>query len=241
MRNRLRNAVAWLPAVVWLTGCADFRAAQVATSQHSPVSLDLPSYRVGCPDVLLVTFVARPDWDCLVSVDVDGTLPLAESLGRPRVQGLTIEETRRIIAEAGHLSPDGVAVSLADPRATRVYVSGPFNAKSRAVPYRGPEPVLDFLVRIGAIQQAATNVNRVYVVRPNVAVGEKADVFHVDVDAVALDGDQLTNIAIQPGDQIYVGETRRSSFSRLVPSWLRPLYRSLVGLLPPDPQWWWTK
>ena len=173
--------------------------------------------------------------------DVDGTLPLAESLGRPRVQGLTLDEIRRLVAEAGQLAPDQVAISLADPRSARVYVSGPVNATTRAVPYRGAEPVLDFLVRVGAIQRAATNVNRVYVVRPNVAVGEKADVFHVDVDAVSLDNDQLTNIALQPGDQVYVGETRRSSFSRLVPSWLRPLYRSLVGLLPPDPQWWWTK
>jgi polysaccharide export outer membrane protein len=241
MRKRLRNAVAWLPAVVWLAGCADIRTAQVAATHHFPVSPDLPVYRVGCPDVLLLTFTARPDWDCLASVDVDGTLPLADSLGRPRVQGLTLDEIRHRVADAGQQSPDSVTVSLADARSARIYVSGPFNAATRAVPYRGAEPVLECLVRVGALQKASTNLNRVYVVRPNVAEGERADVFHVDVDAVALDGDQTTNIILQPGDQVYVGETRRSSFSRLVPSWLRPLYRSLVGLLPPDPQWWWTK
>ena len=157
------------------------------------------------------------------------------------MQGLSLDEIREVIATAGQIKPDSIAISLEDARSSRIYISGPVNAKARAVPYRGPEPVLEFLVRVGAIQQGCTNLHRVYVVRPNVSLGEKADVFHVDVDAVALDGEQKTNITIQPSDHVYVGETHRSSFSRLLPAWLRPIYRSLVGLMPPDPQWWWSE
>jgi len=41
-------------------------------------------------------------------------------------------------------------------------------------------------------------------------------------------------VPLRPSDQVYVGETHRSSFSRLLPDWLRPLYRKLAGLLPEE-------
>lgn len=242
MRDPIRCSLAGLLAVIGLVGCESLRTQRLPTPENtSAVIANPPVYRVGCPDVLLLTFTVRPDWDSLTSVDVDGTLPLPESLGRLRVQGLTLEEIRDLVAQAGNVKPETVAISLEDARSSRIYITGPVNATTRTIPFRGPEPVLDFLVRIGAIQKGCTNLNRVYVVRPNISAGEKADVFHVDVDAVALDGEQKTNIVIQPNDHIYVGETHRSSFSRLLPAWLRPFYRSLVGLMPPDPQWWWAE
>jgi polysaccharide biosynthesis/export protein len=54
------------------------------------------------------------------------------------------------------------------------------------------------------------------------------------VDEILSNRDQTTNVILQPSDQILVGETRRSSFSRLLPEWFLPVYRKLVGLLPPD-------
>jgi protein involved in polysaccharide export with SLBB domain len=233
-----------LPFVVWVAfaavGCVGPRTSQsvsvpVPDNASTPVA---PAYRVGCPDVLLVTFTQRPDWDTLASVDVDGTLPLPESLGRPRVQGLTLDEVKQAIAENGQQKPEAVSVTLESARSARVTVCGPVNGRCRAMPYRGAEPVLEFLVRHGAIERESANLNRVYVVRPNVAAGDKADVFHVDVDAVVLDGLPESNVPLMPGDQIYVGESRRSSFGRLLPSWLRPAYRRIMGLLPQDPVWW---
>jgi hypothetical protein len=38
---------------------------------------------------------------------------------------------------------------------------------------------------------------------------------------------------------VTVGETHRSRFGRLLPTWLAPLYRKLVGMLPPD-GWPWA-
>jgi protein involved in polysaccharide export with SLBB domain len=233
-----------LSVKIWVAfaavGCVGPRTSQtlpisIPVSTPSPVA---PTYRVGCPDVLLVTFTDRPDWDTLASVDLDGTLPLPESLGRPRVQGLTLDEVKHAVAESGQQKPETVSVSLESARSARVTVCGPVNGRCRSLPYRGAEPVLEFLVRNGAIERASANLNRVYVVRPNVAAGDKADVFHVDVDAVVLDGLAESNVPLLPGDQIYVGESRRSSFGRLLPSWLRPAYRQFMGLLPQDPVWW---
>jgi hypothetical protein len=107
------------------------------------------------------------------------------------------------------------------------------------VAYRGPEPVVEFIWRVGAIKQGSTDLRDVYVLRPNVASGGRPEVVRVDVEAVVLDGDHTTNVPLWPSDQVYVGETRRSRFSRLLPEWFRPLYRKIVGLLPPD-GWPWV-
>jgi hypothetical protein len=103
------------------------------------------------------------------------------------------------------------------------------------VPYQGPEPVIDFLKRIGGLPPGS-KLSEVYVVRPNVAAAARPQLFRVNVAAVLADGDARTNLPLQADDQVYVGETSQSSLSRLLPDWLGVVYRRLSGLLPDD--WW---
>ena len=124
---------------------------------------------------------------------------------------------------------------LAAARSSRVYRHGPIRGRGRVVPYQGPEPVIDFLKRVGGLPPGS-KLSEVYVVRPNVAAGLRTEVFRVDVPAVLLDADPATNVPLRPGDEVYVGETSRSVFARLLPDWLGPAYRRLAGLLPDD--WW---
>ena len=224
---------ALLPALALLAaGCAGDRvytcpcAERLAAAAPDPVPG--PAYRVGCPDVLAVAFVDRPDWDGTASVDVDGQLPLGDA-GRPQVSGLTLDEAKVVVARTAGLPPARVAVELASPRAGRVYVVGPENGLQRAVAYRGPERVVEFLWRTGAVPRGCADLRAVSVVRPNVAAGGSPTVFDVDVEAVVLDGDQRTNVVLEPSDEVVVGETRRSSFGRLLPDWLRPAYQKLIG------------
>lgn len=221
----MTRCVAILAAVA-LAGCADTRPIRLPPPGPVPAA-----YRLGCPDVVEVSFAGRPEWDSVASVDVDGGLPLGDP-GKPRVVGMTAAEVRDLIARLTDTDPARITVTVADTRAGHVYVAGPDNGRLRPVPYRGPEPVLDFLTRVGAIRPHCTELNDVYVVRPNVAAGVPAEVFHVDVEAVLFDGDAATNVTLRPSDQVYIGETRRSSFARLLPDWLRPFYQQLVGLLP---------
>ena len=95
--------------------------------------------------------------------------------------------------------------------------------------------MIDLLRRIGGLPPG-TKLNQVYVVRPNVAGGDRPEVFRVDVAAVLIDHNQATNVPVQPSDEVYVGETRRSVVARMLPDWLGPLYRRLAGLLPDE--WW---
>ncbi len=184
--------------------------------------------------MLEVAFTDRPEWDAVASVDLDGRLPLDEP-GGPRVEGLTVDEVRDELARLAGVSPDRVQVRLAAPRSARLYLHGPIRGRSRAVPYQGPEPVIDFLKRVGGLPPGS-RLSEVYVVRPNVAAGGRPEVFRVNVAAVLLDGDPATNIPLRPSDQVYVGETHGSSFSRVLPDWLGRVYRRVTGLMPDD--WW---
>jgi hypothetical protein len=89
------------------------------------------------------------------------------------------------------------------------------------------------LKRVGGLPPGS-KMNQVYVVRPNVAIGGQPEVFRVKVQRVLINNDQTTNITLKPSDQVYIGETLESEFSRLLPDWLAPVYRELIGLLPDE-------
>ena len=154
--------------------------------------------------------------------------------GCVEVRTATTGPTRTAWARAG-CSPDRVLVSLAAARSAQVVVYGPIRGRARFVPYQGPEPVLDFLKRVGGLPPGS-KLNQVYVVRPNVAAAARPQVFKVDVPAVLVDGDQRTNVVLRGDDEVYVGETRRSSLSRLLPDRVGTAYRRVTGLLPDE--WW---
>jgi protein involved in polysaccharide export with SLBB domain len=189
---------------------------------------------IGCPDVLEITFLDYPQWNVLASVDLDGRIPL-EFPGNPRVEGRKLDDVRNELARLAGVSPERVSVRLAAAQCSRIYLHGPIRGRTRIVPYQGPETVIDFLKRVGGLPPGS-KLSQVYVVRPNVAEGERTEVFRVDVQRVLIDNVQTTNVKLKPSDQVYVGETRGSVFARILPDWLSPLYRDIVGLLPDD--WW---
>ena len=199
-------------------------AMPIATVPLPPVNQ--PSYTLGCPDLLEVRFDDYPAWDVLASVDVDGTLPLGAA-GRPRVEGRRLDEAREAIAKEARVEPGRVRVALVDPSAKFLTVHGPEANRQQMLVYRGPERVVELLQRLGALKPGCTDPRDIGVIRPNAAIGAAPEIFHVDFEAIFLDNDDSTNIALQPGDQIYVGETRRSSFGRLLPDWLMPIYKKL--------------
>lgn len=191
-----------------------------------------PAYTVGCPDVLAVRFADSPHLDCLCSVDLDGRLPVSDTI-RPQVEGGTTDDARRAIAAVVGCDPGRVSVTVAEARTGRLYLFGPEQNRQRVVPYIGAERLVDFLHRSGCSDAGCADWRDVCVVRPNVAAGGNPQVFRVNLRAVAA-GDHTTNVPLEPGDQVYVGETRRSSFARLLPDWLKCGYSRLTGQSPSD-------
>jgi protein involved in polysaccharide export with SLBB domain len=124
---------------------------------------------------------------------------------------------------------EGVSVHVVDHRSQQVYVGGPGIGVQRAVPYQGPETVLDFLQRIGGIRAGAAPGD-VHVIRDGVAENRPPQVYHVDLNAVLLKHDLHSNIRLRPFDQVYVGETRASFLEHCIPRWVRPVYDKVFGL-----------
>ncbi len=238
LASPLRLGSALLP--LFILGCSDARFLNRTCPQpvNAATAATTPApdahYRVGCPDVLDVRFANRPDWDSLVVIDLDGSIPVGYD-ARPRVEGMTLDEVRQAVARGADVEPDYVGVALAAPRSKSVFVHGPVRGRLRVMPYQGSVPVIDFLKRVGGLPPGS-KLNQVYIVRPNVATGRAPEVLRVDVAAVLVDNDQTTNYPLLPADQVYVGETRGSIFSRVLPDWLGTIYRRVTGLLPD--KWW---
>lgn len=227
-----------------LAGCsnANFLNRNAPQPEDRTASADAPApdirYRVACPDVLDIAFADRPSWDVYAAIDLDGRLPL-ESLGRPRVEGLTLNEVREELAREAGMPVESITVNLAAPRSSHIYINGPVRGRTRVVAYQGPELVMDMLKRVGGLPPGS-KLNQVYVVRPHIAMGKRPEVFRVDVEAVLVDQNAATNIPLRPSDQVYIGETRGSTFSRMLPHWLGTAYRKVTGLLP-DHWWPWDR
>src|SRR5205807_3090983 len=103
-----------------------------------------------------------------------------------------------------------VQVRVAEHNSRQVFLFGPVAGHERAVPYQGPETVTALLRRTGGLTPRA-ELTEVHVVRPNVAVGRRPEVFPVDLEAILMRGDDRSNVVVQSYDHVYVGETRRAA------------------------------
>jgi protein involved in polysaccharide export with SLBB domain len=198
------------------------------TAQNEAVA---KQYTVGCPDVLEIRVLNRPDLGGRFTVGPQGRIELAQ-LGRPRVEGRTPPQIATMLAKQAHVPLNQVRVRVADYESQEVYLFGQVTGLQRAVAYQGQETVLDLLQRTGGITPGAAP-DDVYVIRTRVAEGQRPEVFHVDLHAIVLQHDQHTNIRLQPFDQIHVGETRQARVERNMPPWIRPLYETLSNTTPP--------
>jgi protein involved in polysaccharide export with SLBB domain len=152
------------------------------------------------------------------------------------VEGKTLAETARVVATQVGLSPENVRLRVRDYKSQQIYLVGQVAGHQRTVPYQGPETVADLLQRIGGITPGAEAGN-IRVVRAHIPDGRPPEVFTVDLKAIYLRNDEQTNLVLEPFDQVYVGEMKRSSLGNCFPRWIRPVYEKLLGLRPAGEKW----
>jgi protein involved in polysaccharide export with SLBB domain len=187
-------------------------------------------YTLACPDVIEVIFADRPQLGPLTRIQADGCIDLGK-WGTVHVEGDTAEEAAARIAEHLQIPINRVQVQVAEYNSRQVFLFGPVNGEPRVVDYRGPETVLELLQRAGGLSADAMP-DAVYVVRAQLGEGIPAETLTVDLEAIQRRNDDRTNIHVQPLDSIYVGEKPRSLIGRAVPALFKPLYESLVDLIP---------
>jgi protein involved in polysaccharide export with SLBB domain len=221
-----------------LAGCAApgppiDRALLADTGMTARRSAAAEAYLVHCPDVLDVLIDARPELSGFREIGPDGQIDLGR-IGRVRVEGQTVTEVKRRLADITGVPSAWIHIRVAEYNSQQIFLIGQVVGQQRAVPYQGPEPVLDLLHRVGGIAPGAAP-DDVYVIRSRIAEGQPHQVFRVDLRAILLRMDSRTNLPLQPLDQVYVGETRQFSLVRCIPPWLRPLVESICGMRrPPD-------
>jgi polysaccharide biosynthesis/export protein len=191
-------------------------------------------YRIHCPDVLEIAVDSRPDLSGLREVAADGRIDLG-SLGKLRVEGNSIPEVISLLANATGLASHHVHVKITEFKSQQVYLYGQVIGWQRAVPYQGPETILDLLHRVGGITPGAAP-NRVYVVRTRPAEEKPPEVFPINLNAIVKQNNQQTNLRLEPFDQVYVGEARKATVERFIPPVLRPVYEIACGMRRPNPR-----
>jgi protein involved in polysaccharide export with SLBB domain len=222
-----------LPALglLVLSGCADGRIERALLADRNPAAHghDLAAlYTVHCPDVLELRIANKPHWSGQQTVGPDGRIVLGEA-GPLRVDGLSAPEIARRVAEKARLPWERVDVVVVGYNSQQLYLYGAIPGEEHAVPYRGPETVLDLLQRAGGLTPGSAPAD-VQIVRAHVADGKPPEVFHVDLRAILFKHDQQSNVRLQPFDQIHIGRNRRSCLESCFPPWLHPTYERLCGL-----------
>jgi protein involved in polysaccharide export with SLBB domain len=223
----------YLSGLVLLAGCAmnQARLTRSLLLNRNPSVLrnDLDRhYQVHCPDVLEVAVEGVTSGASLVPVTPDGRIALVGD-NSLRVGGFTTPEIARLLARHHGVDADQVQVRVAQYNSQQLFLYGQVSGGEHAIAYQGPETVLDVLQRAGGLSTGAS-VDNVQVIRSHVADGKPPEVFHVDLVAIVRYQDQQTNIPVEPCDQIYVGQTRRSKICPCLPPWLRPLYETASGM-----------
>jgi polysaccharide biosynthesis/export protein len=200
-----------------LGGCAAPRACYCRNA--SAAAPYTSAYTVAAPDAVELAVARRPDLAGRAAIDPDGTIPLGSD-GRLRIEGLTVAEVADKLAAELHVSPAEIQIHVAEYASRQVFLCGPVAGTERAIPYQGPEPVVEFLRRIGGLSREA-EPRDVHVVRANVAAGRRPEVFQVDLKAILIDKDDKTNVLLQPYDQVYVGESARATWEKCLPPWMQ--------------------
>jgi protein involved in polysaccharide export with SLBB domain len=215
------------------SGCVTNRqqvepAAIADRAASAPVVEVSRAYHVRCPDVLQVNIVGLPQYSGRHPLGPDGRLDLGDA-GRPPVDGETTPEIVRTVAQVLSVPPQQVDVEVAEYNSQFVYLFGQIAGAQRAVPYQGPETVMDLLRRVGGLRAGAA-VGDITVIRPHIADGKTPEIFHLDLNALVAGGDAEANIFLEPYDQVHIGQSRRARFGDCLPPWLRPVYNRLCGM-----------
>jgi protein involved in polysaccharide export with SLBB domain len=221
----------WRALLLLAAGCVSADRVRLDDALRQPPQPDTLAhdrYVIQCPDRLLIRANGPAPWTVERAVGVDGRIGLP-NLGTLRVQGQTVPEVRQAIARARKVPAETVQIQVVDYLSQQVFVQGEVAGVDRAVPYQGPETVLDVLRRAGGLKPGAA-LTEVRIVRGHVAEGRAPEVFDVDLRAILLQNDPQTNVRVEPFDQIYIGTSRQAEFVSGLPPVFRPTWAWLLGI-----------
>ncbi len=174
-----------------------------------------PLYRLTKSDTVDVNFTFSPDFNQTVTVQPDGFVAL-KGAGSLLVEGLTVTEMQEAVANAyrGFLHEPEVTVTLKDFDKPYFLASGEV-AKPGKYELRGDLTVNEAIAIAGGLTQQAKHSQVVLFRRISAYVAES----HVlDVKRMLDSRDLHEDLHLQPGDFIFVPQSRISKIRKYVPT-----------------------
>jgi polysaccharide export outer membrane protein len=110
------------------------------------------------------------------------------------------------------LQPDDV-IFIPEDVVNRVYVLGRV-ARPGLYPWKSSTTVLEAINRAGGHQEKGT-LSRVYIIRPNPKAPDKPQRIEVNLLKLIDKGDTSQDIALQPGDTVYVPEVKKPDWNQI--------------------------
>ena len=174
-----------------------------------------PLYRLTKSDAVDVNFTFSPDFNQTLTVQPDGFVAL-KGAGALFVEGLTVPETQQAVAKAyrGFLHEPEVTVTLKDFDKPYFLASGEVG-KPGKYELRGDLTVNEAVAIAGGFTQQARHSQVVVFRRISAYVAES----HViDVKKMLDSRDLHEDLHLQPGDFIFVPQSRISKIRKYVPT-----------------------
>ena len=189
-------------------------------------------YTVQAPDVLALRVEGKPELPERLTVQNDGSIHLSPSL-RVEVDGKTIPEISRWIADAFEIPTESVELAVAEHKSQVIFLEGEVEGSARAVPYHGPETLVSFLKRTGGLTQAA-DAERIVVRRANAAEGKAPETKEINLNRHLKNQVEANEVRLNPYDQVVVEPSRKSIIIECLPPWLTGVKRKAQPA-EPDP------
>lgn len=180
-------------------------------------------YTVQAPDVLALRVEGKPELPERLVVQNDGSIQLTPSV-RVEVDGKTIPEISRRIADTFEVPTDAVELAVAEHKSQVIFLEGEVEGTARAVPYHGPETLVSFLKRTGGLTQAADG-ERILLRRANAAEGKAPETKEINLNRHLKNQVEANEVRLNPYDQVVVEPSRKSIVIECLPPWLTGVKR----------------
>lgn len=185
-----------------LAGCSGNRAASDAVFDQGETA----SYLIGAGDSLQIFVWGNPDLSTTVPVRPDGriTTPLVEDVV---ASGKTPTELAREMEErlSRYIKNPVVTVtvtSFVGRHSEQIRVVGAVT-QPQSIPYREQATLLDVMIQVGGLTEFAAG-NKATLVR---TIDGKQHKLRVRLADLVSEGDISANVAVQPGDVLFVPES----------------------------------
>lgn len=224
LRTRLLAVVSCVVAAAALSSCASMQAGKVMAAfdekhQAAASAAADDAYRLGPDDIIRVTVDQHPEWSGEFTIKPNNTIVVTD-LGEVTAGALTKEQLQRNLVDSLGMFITGPKVTIEIVRyaSEAIYVLGQVTRPGK-ISTEGKEVTLRDAVVLAGLPSQYAQDGTVFVISPALTNPRKRV---VNLDRILYHGELENNIAIKPGDIVFVPKNIWGHLSDVVGIFLTP-------------------